>query len=474
MKRALLAAAFLASATFAQTKLIQGPLPPHVRQSSHASEPRAPANPPASNDPTSPGQGADATGSSASGATAPTSIAPGANASKPSAASEPILPDVPAYAGTLAQGLAEMQRLSEAEKNDDALRIGDELLAPSSFLRWKLRASSEDGWKKTLVELADPVLDALGWNGAEPAERAAVHYARGLVQSRAGKRVDSEREFESARMLAGPGELRLDAIYNLGTTDLMEGEGLRAQIPEINGGKTAAGGATPNALAPPKPSTPLNSSPTLPPGAPSGAPGAPGQPPDPLELAKQAYLRARDHYVERLRADYRDGDARANTELVMRRLKELDEIRKKREEQKKQQEKQDQDKKNQDKQNDKDDKKDPQKQDDKKDKSDKDSKDKKNQDQNKPDDSKDQPNPDQKKPDEKKPDEKKDQPDEKKPDESKDKDQKDAQAGEEKEQLLSKEEVMRLLDRLKDIEDKAHEMQMQLRHQRRAKVKKDW
>lgn len=468
MRGTLFVAALFASASFAQTKFVPGPLPPHVRSSPKStSGSSATSSPDSQTSPNSSGsRSAPTPSSSLAPAQAPSSSALGAPTSPGASADAPPPPDVPAYEGSLAQGLREMQRLSDAEKNDDALKIGDELLAPNSFLRWKMRASATDGWKKTLVELADPLLDALGANGAEPAERAAVHYAKGVVQSRAEKRAESEREFEAARTLAGPGDLRLDAMYNLGTADLFEGETQRAQIPEVNGGKNAPPSASSNAAAPP--------SPTAPAGPSSTAPAAAGQaqPADALALAKQAYLRARDHFVERLRVDWRDADARANTELVMRRLKELDEIQKKRDEQKKQQEKQNDSKQNDksDKKDDKD-KKDDSKKDEKQDKPDKDSKDKQNQDK-KPEDNKDDKSQDQKKPDEKKPDDKKDQPDEKKPDESKD--EKDAQGEPQKEQQLTKEEVMRLFDRLKDIEDKARELQMQLRHARRAKVKKDW
>lgn len=364
-------------------------------------------------------------------------------------------PDVPAYAGSLAQGLAEMERLSAAGKPEDALRIGDELLAPTGFLRWKARMRDQEGWKKTLVGAADPVLDLLDLNGAAPVERAAVHYAKGVVRSRAGQRAEAQSEFETARGLAGPGELRLDSIYNLGTADLMEGEVHRAEIPELKAGQGAA--PIPPAAAHPKA-----------PGGAGAASGAAGQPPDPLELAQQAYLRAREHFVERLRADWHDADARANTEFVMRRLKELEELKKRREEQKQEQEKQDQQKKD-----DKDSKKSDQ---DKQEKPDQDSKDKQDPEKDKDNDKSKDPKEDSPQ-DQPKPDEPKEKPqDEKKPDDAQDKDkeQKEPEPGEQKEQLLTKEEVMRLLDRLSEIEEKGREMQMQLRHARRAKVKKDW
>ncbi|HEV8113751.1 MAG TPA: hypothetical protein VGR31_13325 [Planctomycetota bacterium] len=352
---------------------------------------------------------------------------------------------VPDWHGTLADGLAEVQRLSDAQKPDEALAVTDQLLAPGRFARWREDASAHPGWKRTLVEAADPVFAAVGLSDLTPAARAAIHQARGVVLAHAARRSEANESFEKARALAGPGELRLDATYDLGWTALADGEEFRAQIPEL-GGPAAA----PQAAAAQQ------------------APGAPGTPekPDPLELARAAYLRAREHFVERMKADWRDEDTRANVELVQKRLRELAEIQKKREEQKKQQEQdqkdqqqKDQDKKDQD-QKDKD-KKDPQKQDK--------PSDEKDRDQKKPDDQK---NPDEKPKDEKKPeDTPKDQPSDA---EKQDKDKKEAQPQPAKEQALTKEEVMRILDTLKEREEEGKKLLDQLRRSRRAKVKKDW
>ena len=56
------------------------------------------------------------------------------------------------------------------------------------------------------------------------------------------------------------------------------------------------------------------------------------------DRARKAYLLARGHFVERLTLDPEDPDTRANTELVIRRLRELDEIERAREEQEQQEE----------------------------------------------------------------------------------------------------------------------------------------
>jgi hypothetical protein len=373
----------------------------------------------------------------------------------PPPASAPA-PEVTAYSGSLAQGLAEIEALAQKDKTDDALHVADELLAPNSFLRWKAHASEQGGWRQALVAAADPLLDRFGWNGAEPAQRAAVHYARGVVLSRAGRRAESESAFETARSLAGPGDLRLDAIYNLGTSRFMEGEAQRAQIPEISGKPATA----PTPAAPGAPGAP---------GSPGAAPAAP-QAPDPLDLARAAYLGASDHFSERLQSDWRDADTRANIELVAKRLKELDAIQKKREEEKQKQEQQKkQDAKDKDKQS-KDDKSNDSKD---KDQKKQDAKDKPDQDKEQPDEKKNDAQ-DQKKPDEKKLDDKQQPQDQKNAENDKDKSEQDAQAGDEKEQKLTKEEVIRLFDRLNQIEEKARQMQAQIRRARNAKVKKDW
>jgi hypothetical protein len=344
------------------------------------------------------------------------------------------------FALVLAQGLADISRLSDAGKPDEALAVADQLLAPDRFARWREAATAQPGWKRTLVEAADPVLAAIGFSDLSPAARATIFHARGVVLARASRPSEADEAFEKARALAGPGDLRLDATYDLGWDALTAGEAFRAQIPEL-GGK------------PPDPQ------------AAAAAPGQP-PPPDPLELARAAYLKARGHFVERLRTDARDEDSRANVELVQKRLRELAEIQKKREEQKKQQEQdqkdqqqKDQDKKDQD-QKDKD-KKDPQNKDKPSDAGDKDQK--------KPD--------EQKKPEDKpKGDKKKDEPpkDQASDQDKKDKDKKEAQPQSAEQQPLTKEEVMRILDTLKDREEEGKKLLEQLRRSRRAKVKKDW
>ena len=341
-------------------------------------------------------------------------------------------PAVQPWKGTLAQGLAEMQRLSEQNQPDGALAIAERLLAPDGFSRWRERATAQPGWKRTVVLAADPLFAAVGLSELGPVERASVQFAKGVALARAEKRADAAPAFETARALAGPGDLRLDSTYDLGWIALEEGEAQRARIPEISGQPAAV----PAAPAP----------------TPAGAAPGPPPPADPLELARAAYLAARERFVEHLKAGSGDEDARANAELAQKRLRELDKIQQKREEekQKQEQEKKDQQKKDQQ-QKDQDKKDDPNKDQDKKDQDQKDA------------DKKDSP--------EKKPDEK---PKEDKKDEESDKAKKSQPPQASKEEPLTKEEVMRLLDTLKDREEEGRKLQEQLRRSRRAKVKKDW
>jgi hypothetical protein len=123
--------------------------------------------------------------------------------------------------------------------------------------------------------------------------------------------------FSSARALAGPTSLRLAATYDMALVSFHEGERARAEIPEISG--------APPGTPPPIP-------------VPGATPAPSG--PDPLQAARAAYSKAKEAFVERLRADWRDEDTRANLELLQRRLAELDALEKQREEEEQQQEEQ--------------------------------------------------------------------------------------------------------------------------------------
>jgi hypothetical protein len=357
------------------------------------------------------------------------------------------------WPGTFASGFEAVRAHTEKSEFEEALHVCDQLLAPSSFLRWRAEQASKGGWRGWLSDAADPLLDCAGWNALAPASRGEIHFAKGVVEERAKRTAAAEESFGRARELAGSGDLRLDSIYDLGCLALSLGEEERAKIPEISG-------------KPPQPKLPASGPGGIAGNTPGGAPGAAQPEPDPLQLARAAYTKARDHFVERLKSDWHDSDTQANVELVMKRLKELDDLEKQRQEQqKKQQDQKDQKDKKDQKDQDK-------KPDSKKDDKDK-SKDEKNDKQDpspdkpdKPDEKKDAPKPEDKKDDaQKKPE---DQP---KPDE---KDKKDAQAADAKQQPMSKEEMMQILDRLRQIEEQAKKVQDQLRAMRKVKVKKDW
>lgn len=371
-------------------------------------------------------------------ATAQTAPQPSADAAPPSA------PLPPPWDGTLAEGLAEVRKLARSNQLDAASALCERLLAPGEFARWRESLDADGGWKRGLTRALDPAFDVLGLSDRTAPERAEVLYAAGLVSASAEQRTRGEDEFGRARAVAGPGALRLESGYQLGTTALLEGESWRAQIPEIQ----ARSGAAPGGPAHAQPPSPQ----------PSAAPGQ-EPPPDPLAQARTAYLRARERFVERLRADWRDADTRANTELVLRRLKELDEIEQQRKEQqqKDEQDKQkdpNQQKSDQDKSQDKQDKQDQDKPQNPQDK----------QDENAP------PN-EPPKPEEPKPDEAQAKQDPPKPDEQKPGEQPDPAQMEERQ--LTKEEMMRLLDILEQREEQWKKLQQQVQ-QRRPRAKKDW
>jgi len=267
----------------------------------------------------------------------------------------------------------------------------------------------------------------------QPAPTAHAAYHEGLRLAREEQRDASAREFQVARS-RGQGELRNAAVYNLATLALQEAERWRAELPEVR--KSAPAAALP-----------------LPP-LPSGTGQQPGQQPDPLTEARKHYLEARRHCVERLRLDWRDGDTRAQAELVTRRLKELDEIEKQRQQQQQQQ----QDQK-------------PQDQKDQKDQKDPESK----QDQQDPQ----QPDQPPEKPPEKPDPSAQDKPEEPpsesaKPEDSQPKTPPKEPQPQPGEPSLSKEEMVQLLDRLQKLEEQAEKLKAQMREARRTSVKKDW
>jgi len=219
----------------------------------------------------------------------------------------PPRPEVLPFADSFPTGMLEVQRLAEEEKLTEALGVTEQLLAPTRLSGARSWLSEKTGGAtEFLFTVLDGPLEWLGLEMRTAREQGQVHYARGVVIGRMEEDLRPDPSFDLARQLAGDTESRPAAIYNLGTLELLRGEAKRAEIPEVSG------------AAPMPPMPPV-----------------PGEepPPDPLEVARAHYLGARENFVERLRCDWRDADTRANVELVIRRLRELEDIEKQREEQ---------------------------------------------------------------------------------------------------------------------------------------------
>lgn len=316
----------------------------------------------------------------------------------------------------------------------------------------------EDGEVEAAEALAEPWLVD---ESILERERAGLRFGLGLVRGRSEEHAHWDRavdHFSSARALSGPGAARLDATYDAGVVQMQEGERQRALLPEIGGG------ADPSLVVPP--GMPAPGAPGVP-GVP-GVPGAPGTDPeqeqeDPLVLAREAFEQARSTLSERLRADWRDVDTRANLELIQRRLAELDEIERQREEQEQQQQEQQdgegEEGEPQDGENEGE--KEPSQED------------QEGQD-GEPNEQDGEP------PEEGEQGEQEEQQEDEGPGELEPPSEAEAaqegeeQPGEEAERHLTKEEVMRLLDRLAELEEQGRQVEAQLQRASRQSVERDW
>lgn len=352
-------------------------------------------------------------------------------------------------------------------------------------------------WDATLVEATA----ALEVSGRAPEwQRAELHYARGLAHlyraieagpasidpvslpqaARSPGAPDEVRgvdwfaadaAFGSARALAGPGVLRRHAMYNLGVAHLLRGETWFATIPEVSGG-AGVGPGTPGALPPGMPGMP---------GGPAAGspPGEEGEAPDPLQEARAAYGSAKELLIERLREDWRDPDTRANLEWIQRRLRELDEIERQREEQE-QDEEQDP---NQDPSEDPSDdsKPDPDAEEEREDSEQDDSSEnegEENPSERQPNDESQEPEPSGDEEQQQDPQDSEPQPE---PTEPETAPRPEEGTGESvssdeppPERLLTKEEVMRLLDRLQELEEEGAALEAALRGSGQIPVERDW
>jgi Ca-activated chloride channel family protein len=285
--------------------------------------------------------------------------------------------------------------------------------------------------------------------------RARAHFALGVIAATRALENPEEGEplrqaardaLHAARALAGPGTLRADATYDLGTLELLHAEEVRATLPELGGSAVPPGAQALQGLPPAA--------------APPGAQGE--EQTDPLDEARALYREARTWLVERLRLDWQDADTRANLELVQRRLRELDEIEEQREEQQQEQEQQ----------------QDPQSGDEPKDPQDGDEK----QESEEPQDSEEQGDPEQ----EPQPGEPEDgeqepkepepptDPQEGEPQEPEPQEGTPQAAEPPEERVLTREEVMQLLDKLAELEAQQRALEAALRARTRAATKRDW
>lgn len=346
-------------------------------------------------------------------------LAAPADQAAPAAASAP-LPEVT----DLVSGLRELRALSEEQRTDEALAVGAALLAPNRVQRWRTDWEARHPWTRGALSAAEPLFELCGAGGLSAEDRGEVHYALGVALAESGKLAEAGASFETAIALAGPGDLRLDALYDRGAVALAAAELVRqATLAEPK--------------VPPSPHSPAQA-------------GSPGES-DPLSALKQMYVRAKALLIERLRADARDEDTRANLELAQRRLREIEELQKQQQAQQEQQ---------QDSQQNKDGEKQPQDP-----KSDSQPSDEQQQQSDK----------DQQQSEQQLSEQQQEQRGEQPEEGERKEGASDGQQVEQQEQrVLTREEMMRLLDQLEQIEKQGQTLQMRLKDARRRKVEKDW
>ena len=224
-------------------------------------------------------------------------------------------PKATPWDGTFAEGMAEVVRLAASDDVQAALEITDRLLVRNGYQQWRENWLEDGGLYARAALAVDRPMTWLGYEHLDPGSRAEVRFAQGLLYAKQSAVLDADKQFELARADAGPGELRQGSVFALGLLDLRTAEELYEKIPEVQG-------------APPQ----------VPP--PPGSPQATDAEPDTLPLARQAFMDARAHLVERAQLDWQHAPTRAALELCVRRLRELDDIERRREEEQQKQEEQ--------------------------------------------------------------------------------------------------------------------------------------
>ena len=184
-----------------------------------------------------------------------------------------VAPDVvvaPAFSGTPRQGLAEIERLARDGRGEEA------------------------------AALAEVLIERIAQTTRDEQLQAELRYAAGVSEGMSGRLGQAALAFRSASVLAGPGELRLDSLYNSAAHLIEQGELFYAKIPEIEARAAAQNGGQLSSM---------------------DAKGV-----DTLAETRQMFTAARELLISELRIDWRDEDTRANVEFVQRRLDELDRI----------------------------------------------------------------------------------------------------------------------------------------------------
>jgi hypothetical protein len=332
---------------------------------------------------------------------------------------EAAAPSLEPWPGGLPGGLDELARRIAAGDHAGVRELVRRLEAPDALGLRRAEWLAAGGWRASALRVVDPAIEQLRLRPPS----AALAGELALVDGVAALRLEQFEAAQAAFLVAraeGRGATRLEAIDALADRDLAMAEALR---PGQDGAPPAA--ATP--LAP----TPSATNTTAP-KAPSAGSSASE---DPIAKARAAYLVARARLVERLRLDRHDADARANLELVQRRLEELRRLEdQRREEERKQQEQQQQEQQQEQRQD--------------------------QQDQQ----------PDQRQQEQQQSPKDQQQDQQQAPEGSDQKDEQQPQPA----AAMSKEEAQKLLDKLKELEEKGEELRATLLRAQRQKVDKDW
>ena len=189
---------------------------------------------------------------------------------------QPKVATAPAFVGTPHAGLVELERLARDGRGDEA------------------------------GLLAKVLIDRVAETTGDEQLQAELCYAGAVSEDMVGRFDQSAEAFKTASVLAGPGQLRLDSLYNQAGVHIDLGERYYERIEEVK--------AEGMAIDMVKSSNPDKKE------------------MDTLPQARDEYLKAREALISHLRLDWRDEDVRANIEFVQLRLDRLDDIESKRDE----------------------------------------------------------------------------------------------------------------------------------------------